>query len=117
MENVTTVLITLLIVATALSTHLARQWRKQALAYKAFIDNPNVKAVDKEAEYKDTFEAQLNALDTERREINEAMLEVFDYLNDERPFGSHQEGLDQCRNKLMRAIQNSTHGRDPDRMS
>jgi hypothetical protein len=112
MENWTVVLLTLLGVATALSAHLAYHWRKIAIDYREFFDNPNVQQVDKQAEYKDTYEAQINALDEERRQIQVALTEAFDYLNDNGPFGdNHQAGLMQVRNVLLRAISISTHGR------
>lgn len=112
MESITTVALTLLVVATALSAHTAYKWRKLALELKAFVENPNVQAVDKQQEYKDTFEAQINALDEERRQINVALTEAFDYLNDNGPFeANHNSGLMQVRNVLLRALQISTHGR------
>ncbi len=91
-----------------------RKWKGAALKYKAFIENPNVKARDKETEYKNTYQAKLNALDNERRNQLETMTEVFDFINDNAPFSSHQEGLMQCRNRLLVAIQNSTYGRADD---
>jgi hypothetical protein len=88
-------------------------WRKRAHHLRAFIENPNVKAVDKEAEYKDSYEAKINALEDERREQHEAMLEVFDVLNDlpSNPDRWPVEQIQQSRNVLLRAIQNSTYGR------
>jgi hypothetical protein len=83
-------------------------WRKAAMELRAFIENPNVTAVDRQQEYKHSYEAMVNALSDERRAQHEAMMQVFDYLNDNKPFGSHQEGLNQCRNVLLTAIQNST---------
>lgn len=87
-------------------------WRKSALSAKAFIENPNVTAVDKEQQYKESYEAMVNALDEERRQQLVAMTEAFDYLNENGPFAdSHHTGLMQVRNVLLRAIQISTHGR------
>jgi len=86
-------------------------WRQTAMKMQEFIENPNntpVSQESKEKAYKDSYEAMLNALSDERRQQKDAMMEVFDFLNDNRPFGSHQEGLAQCRNILLRAIQNST---------
>lgn len=111
MDQLTTVVITLLSVAFALSAWQAYEWRKSALKMQAFIENPNVKAVDKQTEYKDSYEAMVNALEDERRDQHETMMEAFDYLNDHHPFGSHNDGLMQIRNKLMASIQLSTYGR------
>ena len=112
MENIMVMALTLLTVAFALSAHTAYRWRKMALDLKAFVENPNVKAVDKQQEYKDTFEAQINALDEERRQINVALTDAFDYLYDNGPFeANHNAGLMQVRNVLLRALQISTHGR------
>lgn len=111
MEQVTTVAITLLCVAFALSTWQAYEWRKRAMSLKAFVENPNVQAVDKQAAYKDSYEAKVNALEDERRDQHETMMEAFDYLNEHQPFGSHNDGLMQIRNKLMTSIQTSTYGR------
>jgi len=110
METITIVAMTLLVVATALSAHTAYQWRKLALDYKSFIENPNVQQVDKQQEYKDTFEAQINALDEERRQISVAMNEVYDVL-DEEAQKSDDPRLMQARNVLLRAIAISTYGR------
>lgn len=83
-------------------------WRKTALSAM----QPRETAVTAEAQYKDSYEAAVNALDEERRQINVAMTEAFDYLNDNGPFGdNHQAGLMQVRNVLLRALQISTHGR------
>ena len=49
-----------------------------------------------------------NSLDDERRRDNNALVEVFDYLNEHQPFGSHNDGLMQCRGVLLHAIQNNT---------
>jgi hypothetical protein len=49
-----------------------------------------------------------NNLHDERLRNHKAMMEVFDFLNDSQPFGSHQEQLMQCKNVLLHAIQNST---------
>lgn len=109
METVVVIWFTLMTVAAIGNGYFAYQWRKTALSYQAFINDPNVKVRDKEAEYKDSFEAQLNALDEERRRINVAVTEVFDFLNDNGPFGSHDEQLKQCRNVLLTALQTSTY--------
>jgi hypothetical protein len=111
-EMIITVIITLYGVGAMFCASQWYLWRKRAMSLKAFIENPNVEAVDKQAEYKDSFEAQINALDEERRQIQVALLEAFDYLNDNGPFEEgKQTGLMQVRNVLMRAIQISTHGR------
>lgn len=87
-------------------------WRKSALSAQAFIENPNVKLVDKEQEYQSSYEAMVNALDEERRLQLLAMNEAFDFLNDNGPFpDSCNTGLMQVRNVLLRAIQINTHGR------
>lgn len=111
METILTVLFTLAFVLAAYAHYQWWAWRNVALRQEAFINNPNVKAKDKEAEYKDSYEATINALSDERRAQHEAMTEVFDYLNDSQPFGSHNEGLMQCRNLLLKVIQSSTYGR------
>lgn len=88
-------------------------WRKSALSAQAFIENPNVKLVDKEQEYQSSYEAMLNALDEERRQQLVAMNEAFDYINDNGPFpDSCNTGLMQVRNVLLRAIQINTHGKN-----
>ena len=66
---------------------------------------------EREDESKREYERLVNALDDERRAQQEALTEAFDYLNDNQPFGSHNEGLMQVRNMLMRTIQLSTYGR------
>ncbi len=68
--------------------------QQNAASQKPTVQPPDAKTVD--------------SLYEERRIINEALLEVFDYLNDQAPFGSHQEGLTMCRNKLLDALQAST---------
>lgn len=112
METLDTVGFTLLFVAWLFTTWQAYEWRKRAQSAEAFINNPNVKAVDKETAYKDSFEAKVNALEDERRDQHETLMEAFDYLNDHQPFGSHNDGLMQIRNKLMTSIQLSTYGRE-----
>ena len=49
-----------------------------------------------------------NNLHDERLRNHKAMMDVFDCLNDQGPFGSHNEQLMQCKNILLHAIQNST---------
>lgn len=49
-----------------------------------------------------------NNLHDERLRNHRAMMEVFDFLNNSAPFGSHNEQLMQCKNVLLHAIQNST---------
>jgi hypothetical protein len=39
------------------------------------------------------------------------MMEAFDYINDNGPFGTHDIGLMQVKGVLIRAIQTSTYGR------
>lgn len=56
-------------------------------------------------------QAYIDNLQTERQLHHDTMVETFDYLNDSSPFGSHNEGLMQLRNKLMLAIQTSTVGK------
>ena len=84
------------------------QWRKIARRQQEFINTPNVHVPDKEQEYKDTFEARLNALDEERRQIHTAVEEVFDLLCDK---AGDDVALQQCRNVLLKALQISTYGR------
>lgn len=50
-----------------------------------------------------------NNLQDERKRNNDAMMEVFDCLNDNAPFGSHNEQLMQAKNILLHAIQNSSY--------
>lgn len=88
-----------------------RKWRDRAIKLQAFIENPNVQQVDKDKQYKESYEAKVNALEGERQEQHDTLLEVFSFLNDNQPFTSHHEGLMQCRNKLMRTLQNSSFGR------
>ncbi len=52
-----------------------------------------------------------NNLDDERRVQHEAMMEAFDYINDNGPFGTNDIGLMQVKGVLLRAIQTSTYGR------
>jgi hypothetical protein len=112
METVMTIAASIAVCIAAFCAWQWQLWRKNALSAQAFIDNPNVQAVDKQQQYKDTFEAQINALDEERRQINVAMTEAFDFLNDNGPFeANHNAGLMQVRNVLLRALQISTHGR------
>lgn len=49
-----------------------------------------------------------NNLYDERLRNHNAMMEVFDCLNDNGPFASHHSQLMQCKNILLHAIQNST---------
>ena len=89
-----------------------RKWRDRAIKLQAFIENPNVQQVDKDKQYKESYEAMVNALSEERRQQMVAMTEAFDYLNDNGPFeANHNAGLMQVRNVLLRAIQISTYGR------
>lgn len=53
----------------------------------------------------------MNNFDDERRIQHEAMMEAFDYINDNGPFGTHDIGLMQVKGVLIRAIQTSTYGR------
>ena len=103
-----TIAITLLTVAACLMAWIAHRWRQRALSAEAFINNPNVKARDKEIEYKDSYERLVNALEDERRQQHEAIIEVFDYLNSR---DNNETQLQQCRNVLLVAIQNSSYGR------
>lgn len=50
-----------------------------------------------------------NNLQDERKRNHNAMMEVFDFLNESAPFGSHDEQLRQCKNVLLHAIQNSSY--------
>ena len=88
----------------------AQLWEKQAKELEAFINDPNVKLREKQLEYKDTYEAQVNALSEERRQIDVAMNEVFDVLN-EYALVLSEPRLMQCRNILLKAISVSTYGR------
>jgi hypothetical protein len=110
MEIALSIMLTIVSCALVFAAWQWNLWRKSAQSAQEFINNPNVKAVDKQAEYKDTFEAQINALDEERRQINVAMTEVFDVLNDETDKRDDPR-LMQCRNILLRALNISTHGR------
>jgi len=49
-----------------------------------------------------------NNLHDERHRNHRAMMDVFDCLNDNAPFDSHNEQLMQAKNILLHAIQNST---------
>lgn len=110
MEIILSVMLTIVSCTSVFCAWQWSLWRKNAMEMKAFIDNPNVQAVDKQQAYKDTFEAQINALSEERRQIDEAMNEVFDVL-DEEAQESDDPRLMQARNVLVRAIQISTYGR------
>ena len=83
-------------------------WRKAALSGQG--PSPQDRE-DKDQQYKDSYEALVNSLDEERRQQQVAMTEAFDFINDNGPFGSHDEGLKQVRNVLLYAIQNSSYGR------
>lgn len=50
-------------------------------------------------------------LEDERKLQHEAMNTAFDFLNEQQPFGSHNDGLMEIRNVLLHAIQNSSYGR------
>jgi hypothetical protein len=81
-------------------------WRKSALSAM----QPRDTAVTAETQYKDSYQAAINALDEERRQIDVAMNEVFDVLNEE-AHETDDPRMMQCRNILLRAIQISTYGR------
>jgi hypothetical protein len=112
-EIAITIVITALTGLLVLAIHEMQGWKKLARKYKAFIDNPNVKVRDKEAEYKDSYEAKVNALEDERREQHEAIMQTFEVLNSlpSNPTSWPVEQLRQCRNVLLTAIQHSTYGR------
>ncbi len=106
------------VIALAVCMAATYTWRKAALTWKQqakqledFIKDPNVAVRDKETEYKNSYEAMVNALDEERRQQHVAMNEVFDVLNDEAQ-ETDDPRLMQCRNILLRAIQISTYGRN-----
>lgn len=107
---ITAVLFTLMACGLLYAGNQWHLWRKRALQLQAFVENPNVQARDKEAEYKDSYEAMKNALDEERRQQHVAMNEVFDVLNEE-AHESDNPRLMQCRNVLLKALQISTYGR------
>ena len=91
----------------------ALMWRDQARELEAFIKDPNVKAVDKQTEYKDSYEAMVNALSEERRRNHEAMVAVFDVLNElpNNPDRVNLQQIMQAKNVLIYAIQHDTFGR------
>lgn len=107
MENLLSQLTIMSMVVAAFSTWQWRMWRKTALSQRATQQEP----AERETQYQESYQAKLNALEDERRDQLETMTEVFDFLNDQSPFGSHQEGLMQCRNKLLTSIQTNTFGR------
>lgn len=118
MESIFASITTFLVIIAAFACYQWYEWRQRAMKMQAFIQDPNVKQVDKQAEYKESYEAKLNALSGERQQQHEAMNEVFDFINDNYSDRDHPlkdprvPGLMQCRNVLLKAIADSTYGRE-----
>lgn len=114
MEIAITVAITMLTMGVCFMAYLAYRWRERALEVEAFVKDPNVTVRDKETEYKDSYEAKVNALEDERRVIHETLMEVFDVLNElpSNPDRINLPQLMQARAKLLTTIQISSYGRD-----
>jgi len=110
MENLIAVMYGITVAVAAFAIHSWYKWRQLAMQMMKGNKGAQSQEPDTKAEaYKDSFEAQINALDEERRQINVALNEGFDYLNDN-PNPSNPQHQ-QVRNVLMRAISISTHGR------
>ena len=112
MENLIAVMYGITVATAVFAIHSWYKWRQLAMRMMEGKRAQSQEPDTKEPEYKDSFEAQINALDDERRQIQVALTEAFDYLNDNGPFEeNHNTGLMQVRNVLLRAISISTHGR------
>lgn len=101
--DATTVLILVLGVAAAYSLSQWQLWKNRAV-----MQNDQRNAAVGQVERANEM---MGNLDDERKLSHDAMMNAFDYLNDNQPFGQFDIGLMEVRKVLLHAIQNSTYGR------
>lgn len=95
-----------LLIAVGAAAYALSQW--QIWKRRAIAEHQTVNALKGQVNRSHTI---LDNLEDERKLQHDAMMESFDFLNDNQPFGSRNEGLMQVKNVLLHAIQNSTYGR------
>ena len=103
MEYLNTILLIVMSVAAGVLAALAIMWKERAVNAGAAAHNFELLLSSRAH--------QQEPMEEERKLHHDTMQQAFDYINDNGPWGVHDVGMMELRNKLMSVLNKSSVGR------